>query len=337
MTIPRSSLISSSELTLQPQVYMSQPNQPYSKNLSETPFYDVNTVGQTFGLEPNYPCCTVNHPQGLPKFTQSAYLTLGDAGLLHALLSPTTVTTTLGNGAKVTVECNTNYPFDDDLYYTVSSTASFDFYVRQPGWSPGSTLTASDASTSSSFDAATGLTKTSLPAGKSTLKYSITTPNIRTEPRANDTISVFRGQVLYAAHIGSEVTSTGPHNYYTQELYPADYAPPQSRDYVMLNTTEWNMAVDPSTLVYHAANGSAADGASAPGSLPTPIFAPGNPPFYMTVQACLIDWPLFLGSTPGWPIPLSERKCLGDTFEAKLVPYGSAELRMTELPTISLK
>lgn len=29
-------------------VYMSQPNQPYSKNLSETPFYDVNTVGQTF-------------------------------------------------------------------------------------------------------------------------------------------------------------------------------------------------------------------------------------------------------------------------------------------------
>lgn len=28
--------------------YMSQPNQPYSKNLSSTPFYDVNTVGQTY-------------------------------------------------------------------------------------------------------------------------------------------------------------------------------------------------------------------------------------------------------------------------------------------------
>lgn len=29
-------------------VYMSQPNQPYSKNLSETPFYNTDSVGQTF-------------------------------------------------------------------------------------------------------------------------------------------------------------------------------------------------------------------------------------------------------------------------------------------------
>jgi hypothetical protein len=27
--------------------YMSQPNQPYSYNLSDTPFFDVSTMGQT--------------------------------------------------------------------------------------------------------------------------------------------------------------------------------------------------------------------------------------------------------------------------------------------------
>jgi hypothetical protein len=43
--------------------YMTEPNQPFSKNLSASPFWNVNTVGQTFGVEPNYPCCTVNHPQ----------------------------------------------------------------------------------------------------------------------------------------------------------------------------------------------------------------------------------------------------------------------------------
>lgn len=35
--------------------YMEEPNQPYAQNLTETPFYNTNSWGQTFGLEPNYP------------------------------------------------------------------------------------------------------------------------------------------------------------------------------------------------------------------------------------------------------------------------------------------
>ena len=73
--------------------------------------------------------------------------------------------------------------------------------------------------------------------------------------------------------------------------------------------------------------------------LPTPIFASGAPPMYMTAKGCLIDWPMnadFNNSVPGAPIPLAQRVCLGDAYDVKLVPYGSAKLRMTELPTISL-
>lgn len=33
--------------------YMSQSNQPFSRNLTWSPFFDVNTMGQTYGLEPN--------------------------------------------------------------------------------------------------------------------------------------------------------------------------------------------------------------------------------------------------------------------------------------------
>lgn len=40
-------------------VYMSQPNQPYSKNLSETPFYNTNSVGQTF-VRPHVSRVTMN-------------------------------------------------------------------------------------------------------------------------------------------------------------------------------------------------------------------------------------------------------------------------------------
>lgn len=179
------------------------------------------------------------------------------------------------------------------------------------------------------MDSASGLQKIAVPAGKSSITYNIGT-EVRTEARANDTVAVYRGQLFYALKIGAEITSAPPKNYYNLTTYREGYAPPESRDYTMLNTTEWNIAIDPSTIKYHPASDPQAP-------LPTPIFASGKPPMYMTVQACLVDWPLFMNSVPGWPIPKEERKCLGDKFEANLVPYGSAKLRMSELPTIELQ
>lgn len=251
----------------------------------------------------------------------------GDNGLVHSLLTPATVRTTV-NGKSVMVECQTNYPFEDSLHYNVQAEAPFDFYVRQPTWASDATITSSAGS--SSYNAETGLHKMSMPAGASAMNYHINTP-LRIEHRANDTVAIHRGALLYAAEISADISSTGPHNYTSQELYQADYAPPESRDYTMLNTTEWNIAIDPSTLVYHPANNEGSVGA-----LPTPIFASGSPQMYITVKACLIDWPLFKGSVPGNVIPKSERECRGDVFEAKMVPYGSAKVRMTDLPTIEL-
>lgn len=232
----------------------------------------------------------------------------------------------------MTVDCETNYPFEDVLSYSITAEKPLDFYVRQPTWASGATL-----SQQSSFDSETGLHKISLPAGASTFTYIIETA-VRTEPRANDTVAVYRGQLLYAAEISAKVTSTGPHAYHNETLYPANYAPPQARDYTMINTTEWNIAIDPSTIIYHprAAQATSYGQGAAIDPLPTPIFASGAPPMYMTVQSCLIDWPLFMDSVPGSPIPKSERKCLSEAFETKLVPYGSAKVRMTELPTIDL-
>ncbi|KAJ5273719.1 hypothetical protein N7478_008844 [Penicillium angulare] len=302
--------------------YMTEPNQPFSKNLSTTPFYDVNTQGQTFGVEPDYPCCTVNHPQGYPKFTLYSYVKKGTTGLVHALLSPATVTTQI-NGKQVSVNCETDYPFKNTLSYTIDSDTEFEFYLRVPSWSTG--VTTQGLKDTPATDPKTGLMKFDIPSGTTKFTYSIGA-EIQVTPRANDTVSIYRGSLLYALYIKPDISSGPPKFYNNQTDYPEGTYPPQAQDHVLLNTTEWNVAIDPATLAYDAGSG----------PLPEPTFQDGALPMYMTAQGCLIDWPLFLGAVPGSPIPKDDRNCLGDAFEVTLRPYGSAKLHMSEIPTIDL-
>lgn len=314
--------------------YMAEPNQPWSRNLSTTPFSDVNTVGQMYTLEGNYPCCTVNHPQGYPKFLAASYVRAGSDGLAHVLLAPANVSVSLQNGANVTIVTDTNYPFDLDILYTISTDAPFDFYVRVPGWADQSTTTTAfnnGTAVTVTPDAESGLHKVaSIPAGTSSVWYSLST-SIRVEDRTNSSVAVYYGALLYGLSIGSENSSTVPYDYTTNAPMAAGYAPAEARDWTMLNTSAWNYAIDPSTLAYHY------DGEAAPGKrLTNPIWSAGAPPNYLTAQACLIDWELYLGSVPGL-VPLPEaRKCMGDAVEVELRPYGSTKLHMADLPTVNL-
>ncbi|KAK5788168.1 hypothetical protein VI817_009126 [Penicillium citrinum] len=305
--------------------YMTQPNQPYSKNLSTTPFFDTNTISQTFGIEPNYPCCTVNHPQGYPKFTMYSFLKNGDTGIVHSLLSPGRIQTEI-KGAKVSVDCMTDYPFENVLSYTIDSDTDFQLYLRAPSWATQAKVKGSPRDDDASKDPETDLLKVNIPSGTTKFTYHLGM-ELKTVDRANDTVAVYRGPLLYALHIPYKSIAGPPKFYNTQKEFPAGSYPDEVHDYTLLNTTEWNVAIDPSTLAYHS---------GPDGALPSPTFADGKLPMYITVKACLIDWPLFKDAVPGSPIPKEKRTCLGDTFEATLRPYGSAKLHMSDLPTIDL-
>ena len=304
---------------------MAEPNQGYSQDLTESPFWNVNTLGQTFGLEPNYPCCTVNHPQGYPKFLSNSFVTVGDNGLGHALLSPATATTTLPGGNKVTVSCDTKYPFDFTLTYTVSAVSAFDLYLRVPAWAKSNSVSVnSGASTPLSPDQTTGMADVSLPAGQSTVIYTLT-PALTLDQRANNTVSVYHGALLYALQIGEQVIDLPPRNWGNQSAYPSTYAPSQSQDHYINNLTAWNIAVDPATLKYQAN--------SSDSPLPSPIWTAGGPPGWMVVQGCEIAWPIEKGVPTN---PPSDRTCTTPAAEYTLIPYGAAKLHMAELPVVNL-
>jgi DUF1680 family protein len=111
--------------------YMTEPIQPFSKDLPATPFYDDNTQSETFGLEFNYPCCTVNHPLGYPKFTMYSYLKKGKTGLVHAFLRPGRLNTEF-QGKPVSIDYQTDYPFNTSLLYLVECQDPFELYLRVP-------------------------------------------------------------------------------------------------------------------------------------------------------------------------------------------------------------
>ncbi|KAI9837340.1 MAG: hypothetical protein M1819_000414 [Sarea resinae] len=318
--------------------YVVEPNQPYSYELSDTPFWNVNHFGQSYGLEPNYPCCTVNHPQGYPKFLAATFVQVGNNGLGHALLSPANVSITLSSGNEVTVSCDTNYPFEHTLIYTISTSAPLEFFVRVPQWATlsGSSITQTSINlttcSSLSPDPSTGMHAISLPAGSSQILYSLGA-NISIEPRANDTVAVRYGALLYALEIGEAVTAMPPHSWSDQSVYPSGYAPPQAHDYAINYTSPWALAIDTSTLQLQL-SGQANDSQHIQ-ALPNPIFTSGAPPTNITIQACEIDWPYEKG-VPADPPPPESRTCTGKPFQATLIPFGAAKLHMAEFPTVDL-
>ena len=247
------------------------------------------------------------------------------------LLSPGTAKATV-NGGSVTVACTTAYPFLDELSYTITAAKAFDFYVRVPAWAgSASSITVNKGKAMSlSPDFESGLQKVSIGKGKTTMTYTIDSSKIITQSRANDTVAVYKGALLYALEISNRNTSTLPQKYNDESsYYPSGYAPPQSRDWQYHNTSAWNFAIDPTTLKYHGPNSN-----DATYELANPIFGPGATPGYMTVQACEIEWPMFMG-VPGYPPTGNAKKCIGKSQTLRMIPYGSAKTHMAELPVMS--
>ncbi|KAL8916449.1 MAG: hypothetical protein Q9208_008515, partial [Pyrenodesmia sp. 3 TL-2023] len=322
--------------------YIVLPNQPFSYTLSgPMPFWNTGEQSILYGTAPNYPCCTVNMPQGLPKFLSASFVRVRANGLGHALLSPARVTTTLPSGTHVSLSCNTTYPFTNTLHYTFTASAPFTLHLRLPAWATSYSILATSGPTTKTYtpssllpDPHTGMLSLSLlPTGSIT--YTLTTTTIRTEDRGNDTISIYHGALLYALDVGfSDSTTSAISTSSSDPLVNATTGkiPAQAHDHYIVNTKPWNIAIDPATLKYHTDNTSSS---TTFHELPNPIWAYEAPPNYITAKGCEIDWPLEK-QVPAPPPLRGDRKCKGEAREVVLRPYGSLKVHMAVLPTVEL-
>ncbi|KDN35710.1 hypothetical protein RSAG8_11389, partial [Rhizoctonia solani AG-8 WAC10335] len=199
--------------------YLQQQNQISVRDMSPNPFPADGPYSNVFGLEPNYPCCTVNHPQGYPKFISHAVVASVDQkSLTQIYFGPLAVKTTLsGIGATVSINVDTNYPFSDNVKTTITTSKPFDFYIRVPTW-------------------------VSVKAG-TTVVSLVLSADITVESRPLGSIAIHRGPFNYALDIPRRSTLL-------KTPYPVE---PRASDYQFDATASWNYAIDPSTLKFNPA------------------------------------------------------------------------------------
>ncbi|KAF9441482.1 hypothetical protein P691DRAFT_779791 [Macrolepiota fuliginosa MF-IS2] len=327
--------------------YDQQANQIWAQVMDPPPWVNNEPNSNVFGFEPNYPCCTVNHPQAYPKFWANSFFTdSSDQSLIHAFLGPATFSGAVGsNHVKVTVD--TLYPFGSVLNYTITSTRDFPFKIRIPDWaqgSPESTISVNGARAAALNPPQTSLQTVQLKAGTNKISVNLNMP-LQIETRTNGAVAITRGPLNFAVELAFNKT-TAPGLRSAQALgdvvrlfpnVPAQYITPtdnHTQDNTLLPTVTWQLAIDPSTLEVQDSTASLL-GANS-GSLPFYVWDTGNQPITMTAKACEIEWGLVKG-TAAAP-PQSPVSCVagGSVDQVKLVPFAAAKLRLGEIPVAKL-
>lgn len=305
--------------------YVTQTNEPWSRNLTGDPFFNVVSYGNTYGLEPNFPCCTVNHPQGYPKYVASSYVYAEHDKIAHILLGPTSLETKL-QGKRVKVECDTHYPFSSILQYTITTETSFEFGVRVPQWTTHeATAQVGQRRPVHLSPDSNGVHYTKVLPGVTKLVVKLPM-DVRIVTR-NETVGVYYGPMLYAADIAYKESAHQPLNWTDRTPLDDSESHPKAMDHVLEPVSPWKFAIDPETISVDT--GSAQDRV-----LPNPIFSRGGPPISLYVDAYSIDWPIQF-DTAALP-PINPEVDPETKTRIKLIPYGAAKLHIAQFPVAKL-
>ena len=252
-----------------------------------------------------------------------------DGGLAHVFLIPATLETTLNGSNSVVISADTTYPFSYSITYNISATSPFDFYVRIPTWAePNSTIKGiGNASAAVISPSPQGLQKIEVSGGNITSFTLELETSPRIVSRANNTVAVYYGALLYALAIDYESTARAPINYSSEKLLPANTTDSHTHDYSLTPLSPWNIAIDPSQIRVVRKN------VTSSSALPNPIWDLGAPPVELRVAGVEIDWPTAFDTAAD---PPSDPSPTGKPFSARFVPYASTKLHMAHLPALQL-
>lgn len=286
--------------------YVQQVNQVQAVPVEDNIYHTNGPDANTFGLEPEFGCCTANLSQGWPKLIQSAYYRCED-GIDIALWLPSRLDTHL-NGAPVSLCVDTGYPFRENISLKVENTqrARFILRLRIPAWAEGTTL---------EHD---GCALPCMPGHYAKIIIDSAQTDIllrlpqkaRFESRPSGLTCLKSGPLLYALAIEERWTQVNQRKLHREYPHCDYWVTPESR---------WNYGVlcgQQVTFHQHTMDGI--------------VFSPQEAPVDALLDCRPVDWPLEHGVASASPgtIPL------GEVEKVRFIPYGCTCLRIGEFPLI---
>jgi DUF1680 family protein len=292
--------------------YDQQANQVICKVSPERIYSNNGPDANLFGLEPNFGCCLANMHQGWPKFVSHLWMTSPSGGLIAMAYAPCQIKTRVGN-SDVQINVRTEYPFADTVAITIncSAAAQFPLDLCIPGWADGATVSV-DGAAAKPARAGTFHRISRQWTGEN--EVTLTLPlKLRAERRFNDSVTIRRGPLVFALEVGQDwrkLRGQDPHADW--EVHP---------------TTPWNYALmlNPD-FPESSLRAEMRESADAP-------FSSEAPAVRLVGQGRRVPgWELAKSAADAPPkSPVSSSEPLE---QITLIPYGSAKLRVTEIPVL---
>ena len=281
--------------------YVQQVNQvACQKTMIMAPWSTNGPYAHTFGLEPNFGCCTANFSQGWPKFALSAFMH-SENKIINSVMLPSVL-----NDDGVTIRLETDYPFNNKMHYYIDAQRDFDFVIRIPSFAKNLKVNGKNAEAKD--------LEFAINSGKTEIEIEFTaTPYFKERP--NKLYALQMGSLLFSVPVAYEKKMREYIKKGVERRFP--YC-----DYQFIPTTHWNYGyADSDFEIIH----------NKISDIP---FSQTNPPVSIKANMQQLDWGLkFPYRSIARKTPKS-RKPISEVQKIELCPYGCAKLRMTEMPLI---
>ena len=296
-------------------LYYSQPNQVFCKE-GNVGFDEDYSGGILLSPYSGMGCCRYNMHMGWPYFVKNSWVATPDGGLEVIAYAPVEVDAVVGDGARITVTEETNYPFDEKIVMAIKldKSAKFPLKLRMPSWCATPLVSVNGKKVSGRAGELLVLNRRWQNGDKVELQFPM---KVTVESQVNNSVSIERGPLVYALQINAKYTSIKEHpvkGFHDYEVSPA---------------SPWNYG-----LVLDRGNLSKSVTVEK-GGMPANPFVQKETPVKLKVKARKIPhWTLAYNKMYAFEVPASPLLSNEPLEEVTLVPYGSENIRISCFPEI---